>query len=67
MLEITINGQPRAFEPPMTLSQLLEELAMQSQNVAVEVNLELVPRANHADFEINPGDELEIVTLAGGG
>lgn len=65
--EILVNGSARALTHPILLSDLLEQLSFNTKALAVEVNLELVPRAKHTEFQIKPGDELEIVTLAGGG
>jgi sulfur carrier protein len=45
----------------------LAELELDSRQVAVEVNLELVPRSRHGQHRLEPGDEVEVVTLVGGG
>ena len=66
-MEITINGDPREVESGTTVAQLLEQLDMQPRFVAVERNLELIPRATHAECTLNDSDRLEIVTLVGGG
>jgi len=66
-VNIVINGAPRQVAPGTTIAQLLAELELVSQAVAVEVNLELVPRARHAAHELREADQLEIVTLVGGG
>lgn len=66
-MEITINGDPREVESGTTVAQLLEQLEMQPRFVAVERNLELVPRATHAECTLSDSDRLEIVTLVGGG
>ena len=65
--QIIVNGQSQTLTEPIVLSTLLQQLSYTSKALAVEVNLELIPRAQHNEFEIKPGDELEIVTLAGGG
>jgi thiamine biosynthesis protein ThiS len=67
MLEIIVNGLPRRVAAGSSVAALLEELQMTPQHVAVEVNLDLVPRASHAERRLSPGDRLEIVTLVGGG
>lgn len=64
---IVVNGETRQLEQPVKLERLLTELEFTTKALAVEVNLQLVPRAEHAEFEVKPGDALEIVTLAGGG
>jgi sulfur carrier protein len=46
---------------------LLDELRLTGKPVAVEVNLELVPRQQHGQRQLADGDRLEIVTLVGGG
>ncbi|MHC4399464.1 MAG: sulfur carrier protein ThiS [Planctomycetota bacterium] len=66
-MEISINGQPRRVDEGATVAQLLDDLGLSTKYVAVEVNLELVPRARHAEHRLADGDRLEIVTLVGGG
>jgi len=66
-MTISVNGQPRAISPNSTIADLLGELGLESRHVAVELNLELVPRAKHAEHHLAEGDQLEIVTLVGGG
>jgi sulfur carrier protein len=66
-MNITVNGQPREVPPGTTLAALLEQMNLESRYVAVEVNLDVVPRARHAQCLLGAGDQLEIVTLVGGG
>lgn len=66
-IEITVNGQPRRVAQGSTVADLLAELGLESQIVAVERNFQVVPRARHGQEEIQAGDRLEIVTLVGGG
>jgi len=66
-IDLTINGEARQVASGQTLAQLLDELNVNRQQVAVEVNAELVPRESHADRELAAGDQIEIVTLVGGG
>jgi thiamine biosynthesis protein ThiS len=66
-MEITVNGQPREVSDGSSIAALLSELELEPRHVAVEVNLELVPRAVHAARQLRPGDRLEVVTLVGGG
>ena len=66
-MEIIINGESRQLAPGLTVAGLLDELSLTGKHVAVEVNLELVPRGQHAKRELAAGDQLEIVTLVGGG
>jgi len=66
-ITITINGEPRQVADGLTLSALLELLQLRRPQVAVEVNRELVPREMHDQCRLAAGDQLEIVTLVGGG
>jgi len=66
-MKIFLNGQPRDLEAGVTLADLLAELGVQSRHVAVESNMELIPRTMHAEHRLTDGDRIEIVTLVGGG
>lgn len=66
-MEIVVNGRPRDVAEGLTLAELLAELGLGGKYVAIERNLEVVPRARHAEQRLAPGDRLEIVTLVGGG
>lgn len=66
-MQILINGQPREIAGPITVTELLAELNLPPRGVAVEVNLQIVPRSRHAEQLVQAGDALEVVTLVGGG
>ena len=66
-MTIHVNGEPREIGDGVTVANLLGELGVTQPHVAVELNLELVPRAHHAQTVLNEGDRLEVVTLVGGG
>ncbi len=66
-MQVTINGQSRQLPDRTTVAELLDELHLTGKPVAVEVNLDLVPRQRHAGYRLAEGDRLEIVTLVGGG
>jgi thiamine biosynthesis protein ThiS len=66
-MEITVNGQPRQIEAGATVAALLEVLGLDPRQLAVERNLELVPRGEHAATALAAGDRIEVVTLVGGG
>jgi len=66
-VEIIVNGQPRQAAAGISVAELLEELKLAGRHVAVEVNLQIVPRQDHARRRLAEGDRLEIVTLVGGG
>lgn len=64
---VLVNGEPREIANGATIAELLGELKIESRFVAVERNFDLVPRAQHAQCILSPGDRLEVVTLVGGG
>jgi sulfur carrier protein len=64
---IQVNGEAREIEAGSSVSDLLRDLGVTQPHVAVELNLEVVPRAQHADTPLRDGDRLEVVTLVGGG
>ncbi|RIK73093.1 MAG: thiamine biosynthesis protein ThiS [Planctomycetota bacterium] len=66
-MQIIVNGNPRDVERTATIASLLAELSLDPRQLAVERNLELVPRADHAATQLAEGDRLEVVTLVGGG
>lgn len=66
-MNILVNGTRREVPDGITIAQLLGELEMVERHVAVEVNLELVPRARHGEHALSEADRLEVVTLVGGG
>lgn len=66
-MTIELNGERRAVRPGTTVAELLRELEVAAKHVAVEVNLDLVPRTRHHEHVLAENDRLEIVTLVGGG
>lgn len=66
-MQIVFNGQPRQTADGMTVAALLHELQLAGKPLAVEVNFQLVPREEHEERVLHEGDQLEVVTLAGGG
>lgn len=66
-MNILVNGAPREVPQGTTIAQLLAQLEVAARHLAVEVNLELVPRARHGEFQLHENDRLEVVTLVGGG
>lgn len=66
-MHIEVNGEQRELADGTTIATLLRELEVTQPHVAVEVNLEVVPRARHGETTLHDGDRLEVVTLVGGG
>lgn len=66
-MQILFNGEQQEIEAGTTIAGLLQQSNLQPRYVAVEVNRELIPRDRHAQHVIQSGDQLEVVTLVGGG
>ncbi len=66
-ISIRFNGEALEVPPATTIAQLLDRAAIRSKLVAVEVNLEIVAREDHATHQVQAGDTIEVVTLVGGG
>lgn len=66
-MQIQVNGESREVPQDFTVEALLAELELQPKYLAVERNLILIPREEHASCILQEGDRLEIVTLVGGG
>ena len=65
-MRIEVNGEPREVAAATVLA-LVEELGLDVRKVAVERNLEIVPRSLHAATPIAEGDRIEVVQFVGGG
>ncbi len=66
-MRIIVNGEPVTLDAPSTVADLITHYHLAGSAAAVEVNRELVPRRQHAEHALADGDEVEIVTLVGGG
>ena len=66
-MRILVNGQWRQEPGPISVAALLENLAMEPRRVAIELNKRLLPRARYGQTQLADNDQLEIVTLVGGG
>jgi thiamine biosynthesis protein ThiS len=64
---IRVNGQHRRVRKGITLAELALELGLEPTRVAVERNLEVVPRSTLEQVKVEDGDDYEIVTFVGGG
>ena len=67
MLSIILNGDLRTVRPGSSIADLATEIGLDPKKVAVERNLEIVPRSTLADVLIGEGDQIEIVHFVGGG
>ncbi|HEV2492694.1 MAG TPA: sulfur carrier protein ThiS [Terriglobia bacterium] len=66
-MSIQLNGESREVPDGLTLAALVEWLKLPSDRVAVEHNLEIVPRGRWLETPVRAGDRLEVVHFVGGG
>lgn len=66
-LSIRVNGEHRRIRDGLSIAELALELGLDPAKVAVERNLEIVPRSTLNEVKVQDGDEFEIVTFVGGG
>jgi thiamine biosynthesis protein ThiS len=64
---IVVNGEERAATPGAIVTDLLRELGLDAARVAIERNLEILPRPKWSETRIEAGDRYEIVQFVGGG
>ena len=66
-ISIAVNGEEHATKPGSTVTDLLRKLGLDAGRVAIERNLEILPRPKWTETRIEPGDRYEIVQFVGGG
>src|SRR3984957_17949016 len=66
-LNVLLNGEPRNLPPGLTVKSLLLELGLDPAKIAVERNLQNVPRSTYDAVAVADGDRFEIVHFIGGG
>ena len=66
-MNLTVNGELRSFEVLANLTELVRALGLDTKKVAVERNLEIVPRSAYGRTRLADGDRIEIVHFIGGG
>jgi len=66
-MKVTINGAEKDVPEELTVRDLIVHLGLGDGPVAVEMNREIVPRAEHATRRVSGGDTIEIVHFVGGG
>ncbi|MGK0266011.1 MAG: sulfur carrier protein [Maricaulis sp.] len=67
MLQLTVNGETRMIAPGSRVADLVRELGLDGRKIAVERNLEIVPRSRYGLDALTQGDRIEIVAFVGGG
>jgi len=67
MLHVTVNGECHKLAAPLSIKALLGHFGLDGRKIAVEHNLEIVPRSIYDKVVVKDGDRLEIVHFVGGG
>jgi thiamine biosynthesis protein ThiS len=66
-MTITINGERREIPEGLNVTALLDHLGMSNKRVAIERNLDILPRGQWQGTQVESGDSFEIVQFVGGG
>jgi len=66
-MQITLNGEALEIAPGTTLADLVTSLGGDPRGIAIERNLEIVPKSQHGKTLLEEGDALEVVQFVGGG
>jgi sulfur carrier protein len=66
-MDILVNGEQRQVPDSYTAAQLVDAMGLSGQRIAMEVNLEIVPRSTYENYALQPGDRVEVVHAVGGG
>jgi len=66
-MNVVINGEQREIPEGLNVTEMLEHLGMPRERVAIERNLNILPRANWNETRVEPNDRFEIVHFVGGG
>ncbi len=66
-MKVQLNGEPRELSDGCSAQQLVTDMGLSGQRLAMEVNREIVPRSEYARHILHDGDQVEIVHAIGGG
>ena len=66
-MQIIVNGEQRDVLDGLTAAQLVEDMAISGKRIAMEVNLDIIPRSGYSEYSFKEGDRVEIVHAVGGG
>ncbi|WP_091770922.1 sulfur carrier protein ThiS [Maricaulis salignorans] len=66
-MQLTVNGEARNMPAGSRITDLVRELGLDGRKIAVERNLEIVPRSRYSLDSLAQGDRIEIVAFVGGG
>jgi thiamine biosynthesis protein ThiS len=66
-IEVIVNGDAHQVRLGASVTDLVKQLELAPERLAIELNLSILPRAKWAETELKPGDRLELVHFVGGG
>ncbi|NOY28159.1 MAG: sulfur carrier protein ThiS [Oligoflexia bacterium] len=66
-MELTLNGESRRVPAGWSIADLLDDLGLRREGVAVAVDMRVVPRSQHKQQHLSPGDRVDVITAVGGG
>ena len=66
-MDVILNGEPKAIKTDSSIFDLIQLMDLGEARIAVELNLEIVPRSEHPTTMLKEGDTLEVVHAIGGG
>ncbi len=66
-MNVHINGKLESLPTDCSISTLIEQMALEGKRIAVELNLDIVPKSEHLQTQLKEGDIVEIVHAIGGG
>ena len=66
-MKVIVNGKIQELPEGSKAADLVHALNMQNDKIAMEVNMEIIPRSQYPNFQLNEGDKVEIVRAIGGG
>jgi len=67
MMRIYLNGEPYECPESLTVAGLLRRLEIEGNRVAVELNLDILPKSEYSGTSLKEGDRVEVVQFVGGG
>ncbi len=67
VMNIVVNGEAKILETPINVGDLLQDMGLAGRRVAVEINLEIIPRSRYSEQLLQNNDRVEIVRAIGGG
>jgi len=66
-ITVYLNGETRQVTAETALAELLDQLSLPHQRIAIELNKAVIPRADWPNTTVNEGDRIEVVHFVGGG